>query len=127
MPLILSYVTDVSQRAGLQVSNLLTDLRNPSSTVRTQIDTDPTITATDRANIDALPARIDATLAQVPVLQDTASAANITPLYMRAKQLICCTLVNILQQVWLALTICGTPLRAAGLAHSERVCGSPCC
>ena len=45
---------------------------------------------------------------QVPVLQNTASSANITPLYVRAKQLICCTLVTILQQVWLALTICGT-------------------
>lgn len=50
----------------LQVNNLLTALRDPSSNVRTQVDNDATISATDRTNIDTLPTRIDATLAQVP-------------------------------------------------------------
>ena len=91
------------------MATLLTDLRNPSSTVRTQVDNDPTITATQRTSIDSLPGFIDATVAQIPVLQNQAGSDNITPLYLKAKQLICCTLVNILQQVWLALTICGAP------------------
>ena len=51
-----------------QVEQLLADLRNPNSAINTELAADPTIDATDKANIQALVSRVDNTTAQVLLL-----------------------------------------------------------
>ena len=48
-----------------QVERLLADLRNPNSNLNTQLAADPSLDATDKANIQALVSRVDSTTAQV--------------------------------------------------------------
>ena len=67
-------------------------------------------------------AKSSLTCLQIPELEDATSNAGITPQYVRAKQLICCTLTNILHQVWIALTICGASCSTSWLAAHRAAC-----